>query len=241
MERSAHKRGHRRPVFGFLLTGLVLIAAGAAAAAPCDREGSDLSAIAAARVQVAAQCDCVGAATRGAYVRCARDVVQARVDGGQLNPRCRRDVMRCARKSTCGRPGAVTCCRTSATGKTRCSIRPSAERCRAPRGGSACAGAHQSCCDACTAGGCASVCGNGIVEPGEECDGDPGCSNCRILACCEISLGSFSACSNGPGTASDCAAGGGTAWCADCICVDTGVPCPGDPFPGCTVSSCEPR
>jgi hypothetical protein len=62
---------------------------------------------------------------------------------------------RCAARSTCGKPGFVTCCRTSAGGVTRCSTKRDAERCVAPAGGSACVGSVSSCCDACTDGGCA--------------------------------------------------------------------------------------
>src|SRR5215472_7017815 len=53
------------------------------------------------------------------------------------------------------RPEAVSCCETNAAGKTRCRVRRDAAHCVAPHGGTACASVHPSCCDACTAGGCA--------------------------------------------------------------------------------------
>jgi hypothetical protein len=57
-------------------------------------------------------------------------------------------------RSTCGKPGYVTCCRTRSSGKTSCSIKRSAARCVAPHGGTVCVGSVPSCCDACGAGGC---------------------------------------------------------------------------------------
>src|SRR5579875_2494547 len=38
----------------------------------------------------------------------------------------------------------------------KCSTKSSAAACKAPKGGTACVGVHPSCCDACTATGCAS-------------------------------------------------------------------------------------
>src|SRR5439155_60280 len=54
-------------------------------------------------------------------------------------------------QSTCGIPGAVTCCRTDATGNTTCSIKRSAGACKPPSGGTAFVGSAPSCCDACGA------------------------------------------------------------------------------------------
>jgi hypothetical protein len=41
---------------------------------------------------------------------------------GDLPAHCRRTVLRCAGKSTCGRPGAVVCRRTTASGRVECSV-----------------------------------------------------------------------------------------------------------------------
>ena len=125
----------------------------AAAAAKCDPQGTDAGDIAAARAAVASSCDCATAATHAEYTRCSRAVLRTRVENGDLNPRCRSSVQRCALRSTCGRPGAVTCCITTASGKSKCRIRSDANRCKAPAGGAACVGNYQSCCDACGAGG----------------------------------------------------------------------------------------
>jgi hypothetical protein len=120
--------------------------------AACGDDPGDAAAVAAARAAVDAACPCAAAATHGAHVSCARATL---VTQSGLSPACRAALVRCASKSTCGRPGAVTCCRTRATGETRCSIKRSAARCTPPAGGTACVGVHESCCDACVTGGCA--------------------------------------------------------------------------------------
>src|SRR5712692_4482939 len=122
--------------------------------AKCDPSTDpDKSDIANARAAVAANCDCAGATSHGAYVSCAAQQAHAVL----TNESCARFVKRCAAHSTCGNPGAVTCCRTTGKGTTKCSIKSSSAKCAAPRGGSACVGQVASCCDACTAGGCATT------------------------------------------------------------------------------------
>ena len=72
-----------------------------AAAAPsdaCDPTGADATAVTRARADIAASCNCTGAATHGDYTRCARTVLQARVDGRRLSVECARFVQRCARE-----------------------------------------------------------------------------------------------------------------------------------------------
>ncbi len=129
-----------------------------AAASPgdvCDPTAADSAAVALARADVAATCNCTGTASHSDYTQCARTVLQARIDAHRLSAECGRFVRHCASHSTCGRPTAVTCCRTSASGRTRCHIKHDASRCKIPPGGAACVGLYQSCCDACTATGCA--------------------------------------------------------------------------------------
>jgi hypothetical protein len=140
-----------------IAAALLILAAAQGAAARCGDEPGDDAAVAAARAAVAVTCPCATATSRAAYLECARGVAIERVGQGTLPASCRADVVRCASRSTCGRPGAVTCCRTNAQGKTRCSIARDAARCRPQRGGQACVGAFPSCCDACTATGCAPV------------------------------------------------------------------------------------
>ena len=142
----------RPPLIAVLCIALTCFAA--EAAARCGDDPGDAAGIVATRARIDEQCNCETAPRHGVYVRCASDVVRAAVDDGTLAKACRSSVLGCARKSICGRPGKVTCCRTTRTGKQRCSIR-SADRCIAPSGGSACTGSVASCCDACAlTGGC---------------------------------------------------------------------------------------
>ncbi len=147
-------RANRSVVSIMLAVGLGVLTA-SVAHAKCDPTGADAADIANARAAVAANCNCAGATNHGSYVKCAAD--QARTT--LVNQSCRGAVVKCAARSTCGKPNFVTCCRTSAKGVTKCSTKSSAARCTAPKGGSACAGLKSSCCDACTSSGCASPSG----------------------------------------------------------------------------------
>jgi hypothetical protein len=61
---------------------------------------------------VAACCDCDGFRNHGQYVRCVAHAVNALRKGGCLDDTAKRSMKRCAARSTCGKPGFVTCCRT---------------------------------------------------------------------------------------------------------------------------------
>lgn len=129
-----------------------------AATAPpgrCYARPGDVCEIAAARARVGEACDCAGASSHGMHVRCAGGVADAAVAANQLAPACRAEIVRCASRSTCGRPGRVTCCRTDAAGRKTCDLERSGAACRPRRGGTACIGSAASCCDACTAPACA--------------------------------------------------------------------------------------
>ena len=135
-----------------LASTLSLIALGVRRSdAKCDPSGADAADVAAARAAVALNCDCAGAANHGAYVSCAAGQAKLTL----VNPSCKGAVVKCAAKSTCGKPNFVTCCRTKASGATKCSTKSSASKCVPPSGGSACVGNFASCCDACTSTGCA--------------------------------------------------------------------------------------
>lgn len=139
-------RGRTEPRIGFLLAVLLPALAHAGCDPTTDLDKSD---VANARASVAAHCDC-GALGHGAYV--SRAAQQANLV--LVNKSCVGAVKRCASKSTCGRPGFVTCCRTTSTGRTSCAIKSGTTKCTAHRGRQACVGAVPSCCDACSQGGC---------------------------------------------------------------------------------------
>jgi hypothetical protein len=107
-----------------------------------------------ARLQIDAQCACDEATNHGAYVRCVAHAVKASVKAGDVPKASSGAVKRCAAQSTCGKPGFVTCCRTTKKGALKCSIKHDAATCKAPKGGSAHVGTHASCCDACTTAAC---------------------------------------------------------------------------------------
>jgi plastocyanin len=116
---------------------------------------TDAQAVTGARAQVDAQCPCASAASHGAYVRCAARVLSKAVKGRTLPAACKVGIRQCVARSTCGRSGFVACCRTGAAGRTTCNVKRSAAACKAPKGGRACPSTQASCCDACTATGCA--------------------------------------------------------------------------------------
>src|SRR6058998_2173594 len=119
---------------------LVLFASAVPGHAECDPTSDpDKSDIANARAAVAANCDCAGATTHGAYVSCA--VQQA--NSVLVNPSCKGAVKKCAAHSTCGKPTAVTCCLTTTKG-TKCKIKKDAAHCTAKQG---IVGSCTSCCD----------------------------------------------------------------------------------------------
>jgi hypothetical protein len=121
------------------------------AAAMCDPASeADSADIAAAREAVAAACDCSAASTHGAYVSCAAQAANETL----VNRSCAKYVKKCAARSTCGKPGFVTCCITSEKG-TKCKTQKSELHCT-DKGGvvSGCS----SCCDACPAPGAGLSC-----------------------------------------------------------------------------------
>ncbi|HYC00825.1 MAG TPA: hypothetical protein VEC57_16955 [Candidatus Limnocylindrales bacterium] len=130
----------------------VLLTANVSPAAKCADEDPDGARVAAARAQVQSQCVCNEATDHGAYVECASGVAKERSaldasDPNHLPKSCKGAVTKCAAKSTCGKPGFVTCCRQKADGSTKCSTKKSAENCT-DKGGTV--GTCASCCDACS-------------------------------------------------------------------------------------------
>jgi len=198
---------------------LLLIALTASSAlARCGDDPGDAAAVAAARAQVATDCDCSGAPRHGDHVRWAAAVATIRTSTGQLRAECASPVKRCAARSTCGRRGAATCCRTLANGRTKCTIKRSAASCTAPAGGHACAGSAASCCDACGATGCAAATTTTTV---------PGPCNALQFPTCGGSCGAGQKCQSTVTVF-------GQVGSATCECVDAGSICvPGAPTATC--------
>jgi len=94
-------------------------------------------------------CNC-NAASRSEYYRCVKTVINNEILALRLARECRRTVLKCAKRSTCGRPvGQWPCCKTNRFGKTSCKVKVPGQ-CRSGSGGSHCVGVGvRSCCDAC--------------------------------------------------------------------------------------------
>ncbi len=132
-----------------IVSGLILGAA-QLAVANCDSDDPDGSKRAQARSDIAMSCDCATAINHGDYVSCVADHTNTEVTNGVIPKSCKGAVKKCAARSTCGKPGAVTCCVTK-KGSTKCKIKKDASKC-ADVG--ECVGNYASCCDACNASGC---------------------------------------------------------------------------------------
>src|SRR5688572_20079095 len=86
--------------------------------AACDPASEpDASDIANARALIAANCDCSGTESRSDYKRCAKEQAEAALTNGS----CASTVRKCESRSTCGKPGAVTCCTETSRG-TKCKV-----------------------------------------------------------------------------------------------------------------------
>lgn len=147
------KRAGRISVHGVAIGVMALLFSLPPRAAADDGEcrGSHgRAAVADALAAAEAQCNCGGAQSNGDFVSCVAEVARQRANAHQLPNQCRGRVQECAAQSTCGRPGAVTCCRTDSSGVSHCSIKSDASECDAPDGGSVCTSTFPSCCTACT-------------------------------------------------------------------------------------------
>jgi len=138
-------------VRGLVIAGLILGIArlGFASCADDDPTGSKR---AQARSDIAMSCDCAAATNHGEYVSCVAQHANTEVMNNVLPKSCKGAVRKCAARSTCGKPGFVTCClaNQSGHGHSKCAIRKDAASCMAKGG---CPGSFSSCCDACAADG----------------------------------------------------------------------------------------
>ena len=110
---------------------------------------------------VMGSCPCDTATNHGQFVSCASRVVFGATKAGTLSRECRHVIRRGVAKSSCGKPGFVTCCRTGVPAAAACVVKRDAAGC-ATAGG--CVGSTSTCVDAC-ANGCGSPSG-AFVESG---------------------------------------------------------------------------
>lgn len=231
---------------------LLVLGAAPGARAACGDRPRDAGDLAAARAVAAGRCDCDAATSHAPYVQCVARVASEAVAAGDLRRECRVNLVRCGARSSCGRRGAVPCCRTNAEGIRRCSIRQAAA-CTPPPGGTACLGDGPSCCDGCGPGRCEGPSTTTTTLPAGPCTGDLDCDDgnpcsqdrCIGGACehecqCVGPAGRFTCC---PGPAAECDPPG-PVWfytCGDPVCGghrDLGIrPCAADETAG---ASCAP-
>ncbi len=185
--------------------------------AKCDTL-ANANALRDARTAIDDACPCAAATSAGAHGKCAKGVVNDRVEMQMLAKTCRGEALNHAKKSVCGRPGAVVCCRVKpSTGKTSHKIASAPEKCTSTPSMNACVSVFPTIDTGCDAMGCVQpVCGNGAVEPTETCDPprtDVCDASCQLVTC-EPPVG---ACGNGTVDAGEtCEPPGGGACGWDC-------------------------
>ncbi len=138
-------------VRGLLIAAVVLGTANLGFAG-CQDDDPDGSKRAQARSDIAMSCDCASATNHGEYVSCVAKHANDEVTANVLPKSCKGAVKKCAARSTCGKPGFVTCClaNQSGHGHSKCGVRRADGSCEAKGG---CVGNFASCCDACAADG----------------------------------------------------------------------------------------
>ena len=130
----------------------------------------------AVQATIAADCPCEGAENHGRYVSCVAHVVRRLAAQGDIPINCKGKITKCSARSTCGKPGFVTCliptseciietgaltgvcadsdndnttvtiCTTDVDCGAKCKVKSSIERCET-RGGTV--GTATSCCATC--------------------------------------------------------------------------------------------
>lgn len=243
--KTSHGSGWRRRA-AFLratqATVITLSLAGAAisnAATPCDPDAADAFALHDARRAIDADCPCDGAASAGEYKACAATTVRGLVEAGSLVKQCKKEALRYAKQSVCGRPGATVCCRVRSDGRpSKHRVVPDASQCIDTPFFTACRSPWQSTVTGCDDTGCvAPVCGNSVVETGETCDrpdGDTCNDSCQRIDCYNV-VGS---CGNGVIEDGEACEPPGVGTCgADCQAAPCNAPAPGEIAVACTAGS----
>src|SRR5262245_22763379 len=129
--------------------GLVHLAYGVAGAQCSSATCTDLDAIDNVRAVISSACDCAGANSHRAYVKCAKDVIRSAIKNATLQNTCKKSVLKCEARSTCGREHAKICCVKSPKGKVKAlAVRSS----KCPRQGQLC-DHPMALADACTSDG----------------------------------------------------------------------------------------
>lgn len=147
-----------RPIIAVLVYGVLLGAPMAAHAAPpkCLADdpaaAEDTTDLAAVRAQIETECPCDTFTPTGkknahpAYVKCAKEVVKAALEAGQLRKQCQQTALYPANRSICGYPllpARAPCVYTSPKGAVSCKVTPTCEGARYEL----CA-EHENCLDA---------------------------------------------------------------------------------------------
>jgi hypothetical protein len=126
-----------------LALGLALAGAGAAHAQCSSARCTDLPAVDNVRSVIAAACNCTGAPSHKAYVRCAKEIVKGAIQEATLPPACKKPVLKCEARSTCGSSANICC--VSRKGRVK-ALQVKGSRC----GGALCEN-KMALVDACTA------------------------------------------------------------------------------------------
>src|SRR4029453_13533108 len=119
--RAEDAPGRRHPMHASsgLLALTLLLAAVPRAAADCGDDTADAGAVASARAQADARCDCATAPNHDRYVACVVGTAKDLVRRGLLPRQCRNTVARCRARPPCGTPRAPappSCCGAGAGG-----------------------------------------------------------------------------------------------------------------------------
>ncbi len=138
---------------GLLAAAMVVAAYGSRVnAVPCESNAGGVNAI---WSELEVSCSCEGAQTHSAYVRCISLGISKLAQERVLAPGVRSRVLRCAKQSTCGRKGAVTCYalrgrasgrRPATSASLSCKIKRTKAHCVGRADGMAWVGEDSSCC-----------------------------------------------------------------------------------------------
>jgi hypothetical protein len=167
-------------IAAFALLMLVASPLSASAQYYCDPAGEpeDRYRIMGILADVDAACPCDEAESRSSYKRCVKETLDELQTTSAFSDECRSVLAAHGKRSTCGRPGSSVCCRVGTTGKPRHIVVREPSKCVDTSRYATCLSPLTSTISGCESSGCAaSVCGNGFVEAGEDCE-PPGTQTC---------------------------------------------------------------